>query len=325
MTSIAPGQKVLLIGSPNAAQADLEKARDSLLAQVTSSGSVAFEQFDRVPVVTLAKSAYNTIVTGSISPSIHTHPDASFAKFSQALTSQGTLSLREPVFLTTPSSLAPLRTLDALKSALKLNGFVDISVVSTTPIDDATKSALNKLHPGVESEVVIAEVVAKTPAYSRGATATLSFAKNIAAKKAAVAVPATNGTVDKKAVWTISANDDDEDQELEDEDNLLDEEDFEKPDIKGDDCEMTGGKRKACKNCTCGRAEMEDEEDDADQLVAKVITVEPKKQVTSSCGSCYLGDAFRCATCPYLGMPAFKPGEKVQLAGSLLKDDIDDL
>jgi hypothetical protein len=89
-------------------------------------------------------------------------------------------------------------------------------------------------------------------------------------------------------------------------------------------------RRRACKDCTCGLAELEQEEeastaddlrkaqqafflegdDDIPEALKKATAgvegvwpqekrAEAKK--TSSCGSCYLGDAFRCSSCPYLG------------------------
>ena len=79
----------------------------------------------------------------------------------------------------------------------------------------------------------------------------------------------------------------------------------------------TGKRRKACKNCTCGLAELEASTavqlTNDDDLAIDFTSMKAKSAV-SSCGSCYLGDAFRCSGCPYLGMPAFKPGEKVQLS-----------
>lgn len=89
-------------------------------------------------------------------------------------------------------------------------------------------------------------------------------------------------------------------------------------------------RKKACKGCTCGLAEIEAEEakqgktvmlsaqvdgeavvvgDEERQRLIKAAAM--SKKATSSCGSCFLGDAFRCASCPYLGLPAFKPGEQV--------------
>lgn len=57
-------------------------------------------------------------------------------------------------------------------------------------------------------------------------------------------------------------------------------------------------RRRACKNCTCGRAE------------ENVVT-------RSACGSCYKGDAFRCSGCPSLGLPPYEPGDVVSFTEEL--------
>ena len=75
-----------------------------------------------------------------------------------------------------------------------------------------------------------------------------------------------------------------------------------------DDC----AGREPCADCTCGRAS-ENKKPSADGT-----TKEPIK--SSACGNCGLGDAFRCASCPYLGKPAFKPGEEHLVLD--LKDDL---
>ena len=85
----------------------------------------------------------------------------------------------------------------------------------------------------------------------------------------------------------------------------------------GDSGPGVPGKKRACANCTCGLAE--EEANDATSA-NKEKTVDEKIAKASSCGGCAKGDAFRCAGCPFLGKPAFEPGqEKMILA---MSDDI---
>ncbi|CAH0515554.1 unnamed protein product [Peronospora belbahrii] len=124
------------------------------------------------------------------------------------------------------------------------------------------------------------------------------------------AIPLAKKTVPAQLIkkWTVLADDfggdDDQDDDIIDEDTLLDNTD-EVLQVAKADCGEVGGKKRACKNCTCGLKDQEDK---------PVMSEKDLNKLVSGCGNCFKGDAFRCGSCPFLGKPAFKPGmEKVLL------------
>ncbi|KAL2751501.1 anamorsin [Vespula maculifrons] len=169
-------------------------------------------------------------------------------------------------------------------SRLKLAGFL-INDTNPKKVNKETEELLSKIFENVADTY---EIIAQKPSFEIGSSVALNLKQK------------------QSNIWKLdNAVEDD----LIDEDELLDEDDIVKPDITSLKVCGTTGKRKACKDCTCGLAE---------ELNGK-----PEEQgiQKSSCGNCYLGDAFRCASCPYLGMPAFKPGEKIVLPESQLIAD----
>ncbi|KAG2220871.1 hypothetical protein INT45_004039 [Circinella minor] len=334
------GESVLFVSPASVNQDALVKAKNTTGDQVGASGKTAFEAMERVAEAPLSKSSYNKIYSNAIPPINSVHTPQVLSRFLSTLIANGTLVLFEPVALEDlDASLCPVTRKEAdLVSLLKLTGFVDVNVTSVEPVSDADLAEFVKAWGAVRVEqgvgalsgkLGVARIEVKKPAYEVGQKMTLNFRK----KKTAETPAAT-----KKSVWTVSGNDDNGEDELEDEDALLDDDDLVKPSkeslARPDDCEMVDGRRKACKNCTCGRAGM-DVEDESDNVVSldlmedddntsdDVVDVDPTPKEVGGCGSCALGDAFRCSTCPYLGMPAFNPGEKITLGGMFEKDDID--
>ena len=92
-------------------------------------------------------------------------------------------------------------------------------------------------------------------------------------------------TVSLKNTWKLEMDE----EELLDQDTLLESLDlYQLPKLSNS--QQTKIDKKPCKNCTCGKLEIE------------------KLEKSSSCGNCYKGDAFRCGGCPFLGKPSFKQG-----------------
>lgn len=142
------------------------------------------------------------------------------------------------------------------------------------------------------------KVSGRKPKWERGVTFSLGEKKT---KKT---------TVSKASAWE---EDEDDRDEMIDEDALLTEKDKAKPTAEGEGvgCPPT---RKPCKDCTCGRKEEEEMKENAtpaSSVVKMDLENDPNDETfKSACGNCALGDAFRCAGCPYLGQPAFKENDE---------------
>jgi len=125
------------------------------------------------------------------------------------------------------------------------------------------------------------------------------------------------------AVWKMDLAD----AELEDENALLaDISTVERPSelvsaVGEEDCSTS---KKACRNCVCGRGSAEAvqgavakqqslvESGVAEKQGDKLVVDTGKlSQGAGGCGSCALGDAFRCPGCPSRGLPAYSVGEKI--------------
>ncbi|KAI0776122.1 DUF689-domain-containing protein [Trametes elegans] len=167
-------------------------------------------------------------------------------------------------------------------------------------------------------------IIAQKPAHSTASTVSLKTAPVAALPLRRKADPERKAS--KKALWSLSAPS----TPSIDAESLLTAADRERPAACEPAVRGAPRRKKACKNCSCGLAELEAEElarskvvlldgavngetmevsqSEKERLVAAAAAA-PK--ATSSCGNCYLGDAFRCSSCPYRGLPAFKPGEKV--------------
>ena len=125
----------------------------------------------------------------------------------------------------------------------------------------------------------------------------------------------------EKQTWKMSMEDGDEfANDMMDENDLVDDLVIKAPSCGPEEGE--GRRKRACKNCSCGLKEVEEMEKKTGISRDGAALVEGA-QVKSACGSCYKGDAFRCASCPFLGKPAFNPpGEDGKIKLAALADDI---
>lgn len=212
------------------------------------------------------------------------------------------------------SGLSPLGTLHLLNLT---------SAIQTLP-SELTLAGFNVLSTLPDQGTIIAQKPPHAPSTTvslKSRSTTDAFAP-VSTNGSAPSVPLPKKTdpAKKKALWALTSPSGNADKI--DPESLLTEADKTRPQPTCEPVNSNAPRRKkACKGCTCGLAELEEEERrngkvvllDGSQTGETMVVTQSEKErlvnaaknapkATSSCGNCFLGDAFRCASCPYLGM-----------------------
>jgi len=274
----------------------------------------AVENVNRLQLANHAKSSFGRVCSGTHAPYTVQHQLDLLGQIVDLAKPGAKIEIAQAVSLNNKESAGNvlISSTSKLVTDLKLAGLAGVQEPVAIDLDlDSLAEIREQFGLDANAEFQVVSVSCQKPNFETGSSQPLSFAKKVQEKKEqkAAAAKATS-KAEKKAVWNLDDFENDDDVDLVDPDTLIDEEDLKKPDEASLRVCGTTGKRKACKDCSCGLAE--------ELADGKEPTT---KTVNSSCGSCYLGDAFRCASCPYLGMPAFKPGEKIQLSTRQLNAD----